>query len=217
MAVLWITFFIVVFDQFTKLLVKGSPWSFLPFKGMPYGSSQKFIDDIVRITFIENPGIAFGINIPGFKVVFAVFSIVASIAILYYLKSNLHRLRVGDRVALALILGGAVGNLIDRVFYGVIYHEQSLFYGRVVDFVDFGYQRNWFPVFNVADSAVTIGVALLILLMLRHKPITETPTVTFGEHTPESEATFSEHPANAMGVTSTSHSTRPVDSSEALR
>ncbi len=180
MAVLWITVVVVIFDQLTKLLVKGSPWNVLPIPGMRYGSSLPFIDDIVRITYIENPGIAFGINIPGFKVVFAVFSIVASVAILWYLKHTLERLRTGERVALALILGGAVGNLIDRVFYGVIYHEQPLFYGRVVDFVDFGYQRNWFPVFNVADSSVTIGVALLILILMRHKP-TQPLTVAIGE------------------------------------
>ncbi len=166
---LWITLVVVAVDQLTKLLVKGSPWNFIPFHGMPYGSSMKFIDDIVRITYIENAGIAFGITIPGFKVVFAVFSIVASIAILWYLKHNLARLLTGERIALSLILGGAVGNLIDRVFYGVFFHEQPLFYGRVVDFVDFGYKQNWFPVFNVADSAVTVGVTLLIILMMRHK------------------------------------------------
>src|ERR1017187_8277818 len=115
MAVLWITLLVVLFDQTTKLMVKGSPWPFLHFEGIPYGHSIPFIDDIFRITYIENPGIAFGINIPGFKVVFAVFSIVASIAILIYLKHNLSRLRIGERIALALILGGAVGNLIDRV------------------------------------------------------------------------------------------------------
>jgi signal peptidase II len=186
-AVLWITFFVIVFDQLTKLLVKGSPWSFLPFQGMQYGSSFKFIDDVIRITYIENPGIAFGINIPGFKVVFAVFSIVASIAILYYLKRNLLRLKVGERIALALILGGAVGNLIDRVFYGVIFHQQPLFYGRVVDFIDFGFHRNMFPVFNVADSSVTIGVTLLILIMLRHKPA-QPATVSEGVTPNDSES-----------------------------
>jgi signal peptidase II len=150
-------------------MVKGSPWHWLPLEGIPYGHSQPLIDDIFRITYIENPGIAFGINIPGFKVFFAVFSIVASIAILVYLKRNLFRLGIGERIALALILGGAVGNLIDRVFYGVLFHEQPLFYGRVVDFIDFGIHRNMFPVFNVADSSVTIGVSLLVLILMRHK------------------------------------------------
>lgn len=169
MAVLWISALVVLLDQATKLMIKGSPWHWLPFQGIPYGHSMPLLDDIFRITYIENPGIAFGINIPGFKVFFAVFSIVASIAILIYLKRNLHRLGLGERIALALILGGAVGNLIDRVFYGVLFHEQPLFYGRVVDFIDFGIHRNMFPVFNVADSSVTIGVSLLVIIMMRHK------------------------------------------------
>lgn len=169
MAVLWISAIVVLLDQATKLMIKGSPWHWLPFQGIPYGHSMPLLDDIFRITYIENPGIAFGINIPGFKVFFAVFSIVASIAILIYLKRNLHRLGLGERFALALILGGAVGNLIDRVFYGVLFHEQPLFYGRVVDFIDFGIHRNMFPVFNVADSSVTIGVSLLVIIMMRHK------------------------------------------------
>jgi signal peptidase II len=191
MAVLWITVVVVLFDQATKLMVKGSPWHWLPLEGLPYGHSQPFIDDIFRITYIENPGIAFGINIPGFKVVFAVFSIVASVAILIYLKRNLYRLRLGERIALALILGGAVGNLIDRVFYGVIYHEQPLFYGRVVDFIDFGIHRNMFPVFNVADSCVTIGVTLLVILLMRHKQAE--PAVTGNSASSEPESTTQEH------------------------
>jgi len=170
MAVLWITLGVVLFDQTTKLMVKGSPWPILPFQGLQYGQSVPFIDDIVRITYIENPGIAFGINIPGFKVVFALFSIVASVAILLYLKRNLLRLRIGERIALALILGGAVGNLIDRVFYGVFFHEQPLFFGRVVDLVDIVFLHKWFGyIFNVADSSVTIGVALLAVLVMRRK------------------------------------------------
>ena len=173
MAVLWISVIVVLLDQATKLMVKGSPWHWLPFEGIPYGHSLPFINDIVRIAYIENPGIAFGINIPGLKVFFAVFSIVASIAILIYLKRNLHRLSVGERIALAMILGGAVGNLIDRVFYGVFFHEQPLFYGRVVDFIDFGIHRNMFPVFNVADSSVTIGVSLILLLFMRQKKTAE--------------------------------------------
>jgi signal peptidase II len=189
MSVLWITLLIVLFDQITKMLVKGSP--FLPFHGMPYGSSIPFIDDIVRITYIENPGIAFGINFPSFKVFFSVFSIVASVAILWYLKKNVNRLTAGERIALSLILGGAVGNLIDRVFYGVIYGTQPLFYGRVVDFVDFGIHRNMFPVFNIADSAVTVGVMLLLLLMMFKKPAVAGPeTISFGdEHSADAQPT----------------------------
>jgi signal peptidase II len=180
-AVLWITFFVVLFDQLTKLYIKGSPWSWLPFTGRPYGTSTKLIDDILRVTYIENPGIAFSINIPSAKVFFSIFSIIASLAILWYLKKNVAKLVLLERIALALILGGAVGNLIDRVFYGVFFHSAALFHGSVVDFMDFGYHANWWPVFNVADSSVTCGVTLLIALLLfkkQPKPDQNLDTVT---------------------------------------
>lgn len=176
-------------------MVKGSPWSFLPFQGVPYNSSRSLIDDIVRLTYIENPGIAFGINIPQAKVFFSVFSIVASIAIFWYMMRNRFRLTFGERTALALILGGAIGNLIDRVFYGVFYHESPLFYGRVVDFIDFGYKRNWWPVFNIADSAVSIGVVLLIILLFRKRPVEEGPNLgTFGDPADRESVSFSKTP-----------------------
>ena len=69
-----------------------------------------------------------------------------------------------------MILGGALGNLIDRVFYGVFFGDAPLFYGKVVDFLDmnffdiniFGYQLTRWPVFNIADASVTLGVLLLL-------------------------------------------------------
>ena len=75
------------------------------------------------------------------------------------------------RISLALILGGAIGNLIDRTFYGIIYGESALFHGKVVDFIDvdffnidlwgFALQRFW--VFNIADASVSIGVLMMLL------------------------------------------------------
>lgn len=75
------------------------------------------------------------------------------------------------RLAVTLILAGAVGNLIDRALYGVIFGDAPLFYGRVVDFIQvdipditwLGDVHTHFPVFNVADSCVTVGVILLLL------------------------------------------------------
>src|SRR5579872_2320221 len=163
-----ITGIIVIADQFTKLLVKGVP--FIGLQGIAYGSSRPLIDDIFRITYVENPGIAFGINIPAMKIFFSLFSIVASIGIFIYIKRNYYKLPKWELIALAMIMGGAIGNLIDRCFYGVLYHEESLFYGHVVDFLDFGYKKNWWPVFNIADSCVTIGVVLLTLMLLKKKP-----------------------------------------------
>ncbi len=163
-----ITAIIVVIDQFTKILIKGS--SFFGIKGLPYGSSRPLLDDIFRITYVENPGIAFGIQIPGMKIFFSIFSVIASIGIFIYIKRNRFRLPKWELIALAMIMGGAIGNLIDRCFYGVLYGEESLFYGHVVDFIDFGYKKNWWPVFNVADSCVSIGVVLLTLMLLKKKP-----------------------------------------------
>src|ERR1051325_8925750 len=118
-----ITGIIVAVDQVTKLLIKGVP--FIGLKGLSYGSSRPLLDDIFRITYVENPGIAFGINIPGMKIFFSLFSIVASFGIFIYIKRNYNKLPKWELIALAMIMGGAIGNLIDRCFYGVFYGEES--------------------------------------------------------------------------------------------
>lgn len=171
MRVLYLTGFIVFCDQVTKLLVKGFSIASLGITvgGMPYGSSRPLLGDFFRLTYIENPGMAFGIDVGG-KLYFSIFSIVASIAIVIILFRS-RREPLGFRMSLAMILGGAVGNLIDRVFYGVIFREAPLFHGKVVDFFDvdffdfnlFGYHFSRWPVFNVADASVTIGVILLLI------------------------------------------------------
>ena len=170
MRVLIVSGIIVVADQVTKLLVKGIsiPLLGIQIYGMPYGFSKPLVGNTVRLTYIENPGMAFGIDVGG-KLFFSIFSIIASIAIVIYLYRARHD-ALGFRLSLSMILGGALGNLIDRVFYGVIWGDARVFYGRVVDFVDvdffnfniFGHQVSRWPVFNVADAAVTIGVILLL-------------------------------------------------------
>jgi len=177
MRVLILSAIIVAADQLTKLLVKGFvvPGLGVRLGGMAYGESIPVLGDLLRLTYIENPGMAFGID-PGGKLFFSLFSLAASIAILVYL----YRMRtepLTPRVALALILGGAVGNLIDRIFYGVLFGGAPLFYGRVVDFVDIdffdltigSYHLTRWPVFNIADACVTIGV---ILLLFTHRAAT---------------------------------------------
>jgi signal peptidase II len=161
-------------------LVKGGtiPLLNLHVQGMDYGSSINVFGDFFKITFVENPGLAFGIDVnETSKLFLSLFSLVASIGILYYIyKSKEQKLIV--RIALAFILGGAVGNLIDRMFYGVFYGYAPVFYGKVVDFFNadffdftiFGRTYDRFPIFNIADSSVTIGVILLILF---HKSVEE--------------------------------------------
>ena len=113
------------------------------------------IGDLVRFAYVRNPGAAMGLFPIGQKILVSV-SIVASLFLIYlYWRSRPeHLLR---RSALAAILGGALGNLIDRLFYG----------GLVVDFIDIGIGDARFYTFNVADMGVTIGGALLLLCYLR--------------------------------------------------
>lgn len=181
MRVLYVTAFIIVLDQVTKLLVKGFSIPFLDFyhAGIPVGSSYAIIGDFLRLTYIENPGMAFGIDMGG-KLFLTLFSIAASIGILYYLyKIRGESLII--RFSLAMILGGAIGNLIDRVFYGVLFGEGPLFYGKVVDFLDMdffnidvlGIHISRWPVFNVADASVSLGV---ILLLVFHRKFTQEQT-----------------------------------------
>lgn len=154
-------------------MVKGIniPFLNLHHEGMKYGSSINVVGDLFKFTFVENPGMAFGIDVGGYSKLFlSLFSLIASIAIVIYIYKEREQ-KLLFRLSLALILGGAVGNLIDRFFYGVIYDYAPLLYGRVVDFLHFnalgftifGKTFDSFPIFNVADSAVTIGVFILLI------------------------------------------------------
>jgi signal peptidase II len=174
MKIFYVTFFIVLADQITKILIKGIhiPALGINIKGMQLYDSFNVIGDFFRITYIENPGMAFGIDFgEKAKLFLTLFSLVASIAITYYLIKHKNE-KLSLRLPLAMILGGAVGNLIDRMFYGLIYGDAPLFYGKVVDFLDFdffnislfGYTYDRWPIFNIADMCVSIGVILLILL-----------------------------------------------------
>jgi signal peptidase II len=194
LKVLYTTLFIVIADQITKFLVKGGtiPVLNLRVEGMYYGQSIDVIGEFFRITFVENPGLAFGIDVNDTsKLLLSLFSLLASIGIFYYLyKSRDQKLIV--RLSLAFILGGAIGNLIDRTFYGVFYGYAPLFYGRVVDFFNvdffdftiFGKTFDRWPIFNIADATVTIGV---ILLLIFHRTVPEEMKETEKVISPDSE------------------------------
>jgi signal peptidase II len=179
LRVLYFTFGVIFVDQLSKFYVKGINISLLniSFDGMYYGESISVIGNIFKITFIENPGMAFGFN-PGsdFKLWISVFSLIASIGLIVYLYIVRNK-SLSLRIALAMILGGAVGNLIDRTFYGIIYKYAPAFYGKVVDFFDFdffnfaifGRSYDRWPIFNIADASVTIGVIILVLFYRQHK------------------------------------------------
>ena len=191
MKVLFVTLFIVISDQITKLYVKGIsiPALGINFEGMPYQSSIPVFGNFFKITFIENPGMAFGLQIGG-KLFLSLFTIFATVLLFFFLYKN-RKESFLLRFSLAFILGGAVGNLIDRVFYGKIYDYAPYFYGRVVDFLHFDFPNftifgktiySW-PIFNIADIAVSLG---FILILIGYKKIfkeEETPEAVMEDGT----------------------------------
>lgn len=117
---------------------------------LPFNRPVPVLGEFLRLTYTRNSGVAFGLG-QGTGFPWYVFSIVAAAVILWLLV----RARVAGtarQLALALILGGALGNLVDRIVTG-----------EVVDFIEVGVRRWHWPVFNVADSAVSIGVVLFVL------------------------------------------------------
>ena len=138
---------VLIFDQLSKYFVS---------KGISLGQSIPVVKNVFHITYILNTGAAFGI----FKDKAIIFIIAAIIAIVFILISWRYKANRQTEIALALILSGAIGNLIDRIRLGA-----------VIDFLDF---RIW-PVFNIADSAITVGVILLGLGLLRPRKSTPDP------------------------------------------
>jgi signal peptidase II len=166
---------LILLDQTTKLLIRGFSFAGITCPGLPIGQNISVIGDFLQFTYVENSGMAFGITFGAGKIFLSLFSIIASIALGYYLY-KLEGFSFWVKLGIMLIFAGAVGNLIDRVFYGLFFHEGPIFYGRVVDFVqvDIPDINFWiihythFPVFNIADSCVSCGVVLLLIV---HKKI----------------------------------------------
>lgn len=120
---------------------------------MPLYDRRPVLGDFFRLTYTHNPGAAFGIDIGEHsRIFFLVLSLVALgvLFVIYRGTPSWDRLRI---VALSLVAGGALGNILDRIRY-----ERG-----VVDFLDFGIGDSRFPVFNIADSAVTVGATLLLI------------------------------------------------------
>ena len=140
---------IVAADQATKAMVRAS---------VPVHDSVTVIPGFLDITHALNSGAAFGIlsgaDFPFKTAVIALIATAALVGVAMYAAGLSHHQRVA-RVGLALIIGGAAGNLVDRVLAG-----------SVVDFVDVYWRTHHFWAFNVADSAISVGVTMLILDML---------------------------------------------------
>lgn len=170
---LLLIFLVLLVDQASKTWVKTN---------MYLGQEFKVLGNWFIIHFTENNGMAFGLEFGGEfgKLALSLFRIIAVAGIgygLHYLiKRKYHR---GLILNVALIFAGALGNIIDSVFYGIIYKYETLFHGRVVDMLYFpilkGHFPNWLPiwggqeyeffrpVFNLADAAISVGVICILI------------------------------------------------------
>ena len=133
---------IVALDQWSKWAIKTS---------FNLYQSKPVIQDLLHFTYVTNDGMAFGLSFPGGKHVLLIMTILLTgfIAGFLWKEKNGHPL---IKYGLALILSGAIGNLIDR-----------LLYGKVVDFLDLMIGNFHWYIFNIADSSVTIGMILFII------------------------------------------------------
>jgi len=167
---------IVLLDQATKLAVKGFSLFGIHHDGMQRGQSIPVLGDFLHFTFVENPGMAFGLDF-GMPLLLGLFSIGAAVLLVHLLRRSGNGKIGGFHFALAMILGGAVGNLIDRLFYGLFYGYAPLFKGKVVDFIDvdildinfLGLTLDRFYIFNIADSAVSVGIVLLLIFYPKYQ------------------------------------------------
>jgi len=146
---LWITVLVIVFDQITKVLADHYLQYHQPVEIMP----------MFNLTLMYNKGAAFSFlaNAGGWQRWFFLI-LTSAVSIFIYLwirKLKTHQLL--QYSALALILGGAIGNLIDRAIYG-----------HVIDFLDVYFKQHHWPAFNIADSAITVGAILLIYDTLKN-------------------------------------------------
>jgi signal peptidase II len=143
---------ILALDRWTKLLVQSR---------ILFDESVSIIDGFFNITYVRNTGVAFGIfssiSSPVKSILLSAFAALAAVLVIAYsLRTPLENRWL--HIAMALILGGALGNLYDR-----------LAYGYVIDFLEFYFRTYRWPSFNIADSAISIGVILLAIEITRNE------------------------------------------------
>ena len=148
MRLLLLSLFIFISDQASKIWIKSN---------FELYESTDIIGNYLRFTFCENPGIAFGIRVGSFHIIITLlsYSIAIGILVSFYIERNNNIIL---RTSLALILGGAIGNLFDRTL--MIFGN----YEGVIDFIDLGLNENlrWY-IFNIADASITCGIILYFI------------------------------------------------------
>ena len=173
-----LAFLVILADQAIKIWVRNN---------MYMGQEIHFLGDRGMLLYTENNGMAFGWELGGVAgklalSLFRVFAVIGiGVALVYLIKHKYHR---GLILNVALIFAGALGNIIDSTFYGLIYKYAPIFQGRVVDMFYFPIIQGTFPawlpvwggeefkffrpIFNLADSAISVGVILILIYQNRY-------------------------------------------------
>jgi signal peptidase II len=152
----------IALDQWTKILARDI------LKPLGHGKSHVVIENYFKLRYSENTGVAFGMlqTLPGGRLILTLVAVAAFALVLYYIhKTDPNHVRL--QVALGLVGGGAIGNLIDRIAFG-----------RVTDFIVWHVGVHEWPAFNIADAALVVGVALMALDMFRSEKQTGSVAAT---------------------------------------
>ena len=159
-------FLVLIADQVTKYLVRSNDTL----------HSYTVIDGWLRFNYTQNPGMALGmdwLSTPSISVI----AIAATIGIFIYIIKTLKRSNFAYLTCMGLILGGALGNITDRITMGIIEGYGGVLYGHVVDFIHFNLQVNGTPVFpyifNVADVAISTSIIIMLLFNKKIMPVEE--------------------------------------------
>lgn len=154
--------FILVLDQVIKAWVKHT---------VPLYGSIPVIHGFFSITYVKNTGVAFGLfagDASPVRILFFIFITIGALILIFFIFRKIKGNRVLVPLSLAMIMAGAIGNLVDRIRWGY-----------VIDFLDFYWQPYHWPAFNIADSAITVGVFLLLIEnLLLHRRERESEGIT---------------------------------------
>jgi signal peptidase II len=157
---------VVILDQITKFKVRtDSSYHY-----------YELIEGWLAFNFTKNPGMALGMDWLSTPVI-STIAIIATIVIIGYILYNLSIANMGYLICMGLIVGGALGNIIDRIFMGIIGGYGGVLDGHVVDFIHFTLRINDWPVFpyifNVADVAISTSIIILLLFHNKLMPVQE--------------------------------------------
>ncbi len=153
---IWLIAVIFAIDLISKWAVQNS---------LSYGQVVPLIPNFLNVTLVHNLGAAFSLGSNGelgWRIVWISVSVLMSFGLSFFYLKKMNSLRTWTRVAVVMIIAGAIGNMIDRIFYW----NAIVGFDGVIDWIDFQFGSWHFATFNLADSSLVIGVVILILIVI---------------------------------------------------